>query len=689
MRNRFNIQQLQILEAGLIGLFFVQAVRLLIGLLYSRFASAALVSALDPASIDRTLPGIVEPSTLTSEVSFLVYILALPLLSILLGRVRWLMLVGVVTAAVGRALMVSASPISVTMAASLVLGGGLLYLAMVIRSRAQILPYFFMIGFGADQIFRAFGNTSDPSILPDYLGIQLILSLLTIAISFITISRSQRRDDESTVSEDIGLLTLLGGIGLGGLMFLQITLLALPNAVAGRAGVDYTTFVPFVLAATLLPLIPPIRAQARAFISTFDGALRGWLWMLIAALLIVAGTRFQGPVGGAALVAAQFIIGMTWWWLVRPQAEKERNFSGLWLILSAVVLGVLLLGDSFTYEYAFVRNLAPEFSTLNNIVPPLLRGFRGMGLGLLLLGVFLAVLPMTQVQRRIPWKGGSFAQTLLGIIIVAAASVGAAYVARPPLIAGVRNVDTIRVGTYNIHAGFNEFFSYELEEIARTIERSGANVVLLQEVESGRVTSFGVDQALWLARRLGMDTRFFPANEGLQGLAVLSNVEIVFDDGRLLTSKGNQTGLQRVQVRPDAGVVTLYNTWLGLLLEGAGGPTLEEQEQDQERQLNEAFSIISADHPGGNLGRIVIGGTFNNTPTSPLIQRMRDTGFVDPLAGLPLEIAGTLWRTGLRARLDYLWIRPPLLATRAGVIDSQASDHRMVVVELQISRPTP
>jgi len=689
MRNRFNLQQLQILEAGLIGIFFIQAVRLLIGLLYSRFASAALVSALDPASIDRTIPGIVEPSTLTSEVSFLVYMLALPLLSILLGRVRWLMLVGVVTVAIGRALLVVDSPISETMAAALVLGGGLLYLAMLIRSRAQILPYFFIVGFGADQIFRAFGNTLDPSMLPDYLGIQLILSLIAIILSFITISRGLRRDDESALSEDFGLLTILGGIGLGGLLFLQLTLLALPNAVAGRAGVDYTTFVPFILAATLLPLIPPVRALARNFISTFDGALRGWLWILIAALLIVAGTRFQGPIGGAALVSAQFFVSMTWWWLVRPQAEKERNFSGLWLILSAVIMAVLILGDSFTYEYAFVRNLAPELSSLNSIIPPLFRGFRGMGLGLLLFAIFLVALPMSQVQRRIPWKGGTLPQTVAAIIVVAAASVGAAYAARPPLIAGVRNVDNIRVGTYNIHAGFNEFFEYDLEEIARTIERSGANVVLLQEVENGRVTSFGVDQELWLARRLGMDTRFFPTNEGLQGLAVLSNVEIVFDEGRLLTSMGNQTGLQRVQVRPDAGVVTLYNTWLGLLLETPSGPTLEEQEQDQERQLNEAFSIISTDHPGGNLGRIVIGGTFNNTPTSPLIQKMRDIGFVDPLAGLPLEISGTLWRTGLRARLDYLWIRPPLLATRAGVIDSQASDHRMVVIELQISRANP
>ena len=42
MLNRLQPQYLRIVEAGLIGIFFVQALRLLIGLLYSRPASAAL-----------------------------------------------------------------------------------------------------------------------------------------------------------------------------------------------------------------------------------------------------------------------------------------------------------------------------------------------------------------------------------------------------------------------------------------------------------------------------------------------------------------------------------------------------------------------------------------------------------------------------------------------------------------------
>lgn len=540
MLQRLRVQHFHVLEAGLIGIFFVQALRLLIGLVYSRVASAELLTALDPSLIPPSMPGVVQPAEVTSEITFLVYMLALPLLTLFFGRVRWLILLAVMLAAVGRALL-AINGISMTLAAAMIVGGSLLYMAMIVRHRAQVVPLLFVIGFAGDQVFRALGNTLDASLTAPYSTPMFVLSVVTILICVLTVRRKPAQDSE--VSLDHGLMPFWGGVGLGGLLFLEITLLALPNAITGRADADYTTFVPLVMAATLLPTIPAVRNQARAFISAFDGSVRGWLWMLIVALLIVFGTRLQGLVAGVALVLAQFAVSLLWWWLIRPQGERERNFSGIWLILSFVILSVLLVGDIFTYEYAFVRGLATPFDVVNTLVPALLRGFRGMGLGLLLVGIFLAALPMTQTQRRIPWSGGPAAPTVFALLVLILASAGAAYAARPPLVFGVRDVDVIRLGTYNLHAGYNEFFNYDLEEIARTIELSGANVVLLQEVEAGRSTSFGVDQTLWLARRLRMDRRFYPTNEGLQGLAVLSNVEIVFDEGRLLTSTGLQTGL--------------------------------------------------------------------------------------------------------------------------------------------------
>lgn len=686
MLKRLSPYHLHILEAAFMGLFFVQALRLLIGLVYSRVASAALVAALDPNAINRSLPGIVEPAQVQSEISFLLYMIALPVLTLLLGRYRWLLLVSVLVVAVGRALVNLDTGFTTSFAAALVIGGSLVYLTMLVRHRAWVLPYFFIFGFGIDQIIRAAGDTLDPSWSSAYATTQLILSGLVIILSLIGSSLIRLQQDDSNPPPGPGLLPVWSGFGLGALLYLQLALLALPNAIAGRADVDYTLFAPLVVLATFLPLIPWVRSQLRTFIGIFDGSLRGWVWMLVCALLIVLGTRFPGIIGGVALVLAQATVSMLWWWLVRPQAERERNISGLWIMLAALVLALLIAGDTFTYEYAFVRDTATGIAALDAIIPALLRGFRGMGLALLLLAVFLAALPMTQVRRRIPWQAGTTGQTILAVLLVAAASGLTAYLVRPPLVSAVRDVEGIRAGTYNIHAGYNEFFDYDLEAIARTIAQSGANVVLLQEIEAGRLTSFGVDQALWLARRLGMDRRFFATNEGLQGLAVLSNIEIVFDEGHLLTSSGQQTGVQRVQVRPDAGPVTFYNTWLGLLLEGSGDHSLEQQEQDQQRQLNEIFAIIARDHPDGNLGRLVVGGTFNNTPTSPLAQQMRDAGFVDPFAGLPLEFSATLVRTNTQARVDYLWVRPPLLATNALALDTAASDHRMAVIALQISR---
>jgi endonuclease/exonuclease/phosphatase family metal-dependent hydrolase len=695
MRSRLRLrpQQLYILEAALVGVFFVSALRFLIGMLYSQIGSASITLGLDPAALPTDIPGIVSAGAVQSEISFLVYMLVLPLLTLLFGRIKWLIVAAVILAAAGRVLMIAGTTITPTTGAAMAVGGGLLYLALMVRHRAQVIPYFFIFGFGIDQIFRAAGNTLDPSWSPNYLNIQAGVSIAAVGLAIVTILAQgrQERESESGVSADRGLLPFWGGIGLAGLLFLELSLLSLPNAIAGRiAGrpdLNYTTFAPFVMLATLLPLIPWVRKQMRNFIGYFDGSVRGWLWMLLVVLLIVFGTRLTGIPAGIALVIAQFGVSGMWWWLVRPQAEKERNIGGLWLVLGMILLLLLVGADNFTYEYAYIRNMAADLSFLNNIIPPFLRGFRGMGLGILLVSVFLAALPMLQTRLRIPWTSGTGAQTFLSILVVAGASIGVAYAVRPPVIVGVNNTDqaTIRIGSYNIHGGFNEFYHFDLEAIARTIQQSGANVVLLQQVEGGRLTSFGVDETLWLARRLGMATRFYPTNEGLQGLALLSNVEIVFDDGNLLSSVGNQTGLQRVQIRPDSGVITIYNTWLGFLLESGGERSIDEQEQDQRRQFEQIFSIIDAQHPDGNLGRIVVGGTFNNIPSSTLSDRMREAGFDDPFAGLPTQLSATFVRTNYpRTRLDYIWLRS-LGKLGANVVDNRASDHLMAVVEVQIA----
>jgi endonuclease/exonuclease/phosphatase (EEP) superfamily protein YafD len=122
-------------------------------------------------------------------------------------------------------------------------------------------------------------------------------------------------------------------------------------------------------------------------------------------------------------------------------------------------------------------------------------------------------------------------------------------------------------------------------------------------------------------------------------------------------------------------------------LEIAGETATAAQIQDQERQLNEMIALIAAQHPGGVLGRTLIGGTFHNVPDSPLADQMREIGFVDAFAGQPAEISATFIRAGLpAARFDYLWLRS-LNRIGAGVMSSAASDHRMAVAEIVINAP--
>jgi endonuclease/exonuclease/phosphatase family metal-dependent hydrolase len=688
MRRLFQTQRtrFQLLESALVLLFFVQALRYLIGALYSRIASASIVAAIqanNPEALDqiRTAPGFITPDVVGGEISLLAYMVALPLLAVIIGRFRFMLVLAAVLTAGGRTLLNAETDVTTAAAAALTVGGGLLYITLLIRHRLPTFAPTMTVALAADQLIRAAGNTLDLSWDVIYFPIQLGLLLAVLVLTVVNFLNHNAGRSEETQQ---GLLPFWGGISLGALLFLQLSLLSLANAVVGRADIQYPLAVPLLLAATLLPLLPAVRRAARSFIGTFDVAVRGWVWLLLIFLLLVLGTRFTGGISGFGFVAAQFAVSMLWWWLPRPRGERERSIGGLWVMIGALVFALLVGADVLTYEYAYAAVTLP-IEILNTTLVPLLRGFRGLGYAVILFAALLATLPMLQSQRRIAWRStANTLETVLISVLIAGTIAGGAYLATPPLITPPPPLQSLRVGTYNIHGGYTEYYATNLEEVAQTILASGADVVLLQEIEAGRLTSFGVDQPLWLARRLGMDRRFFPTNEGLQGLAVLSKVEIAFDDGEILASIGQQTGLQRVQIQPREGeVVTLYNTWLGLLIQGED---IDQQEADQQQQLDQIISIISQHHPDRQLGRTVLGGTFNNVPDSDLVRSVGERGFSDPFAGTNVQRSATLLRTGIRARVDYVWIYPQI-AEGVGVMPTIASDHRLTYVQISLGAP--
>src|SRR5690606_17095925 len=216
---------------------------------------AAVVASVGMENLTPGLTGVVDPAFVRSELLFLSGSLLLPLLALIFGRLRPLLALAAILAAVMRLMMIANPTLSPVVAAGLTTGASLLYLALLIRHRASSMPFFFLLGLGFDQLLRAMGNTLDPSwsassavfalgsgesvFVLQCLHVQIVLTALAVILSSVPMLRQTRelREQEPGVSPDRGLLPVWGGIGLGALLFLQVSLLGLPNAVAGRAGV--------------------------------------------------------------------------------------------------------------------------------------------------------------------------------------------------------------------------------------------------------------------------------------------------------------------------------------------------------------------------------------------------------------------------------------------------------------------
>lgn len=678
---RAHVQFFTILEATLVITFMIQALRFMLGAFYGRIAGLSITNQLPLETLQQLVsPGLFPPQQVFQELTILLIALLFPLLAILLGRLYIMMSMVAILTASFRVLMLEGNLLSQPVSSALTVGTGLLYFAYLVRHRVKVVPAGWLLALTADMIIRTMGNTLDPTWSATFFFPQLGLLGLTCLVAILNLFNRE-------VEKQDGLLNTWSGMGLGTLVFLEMSLLATPNAVSAWGNIPFNISVPVMVGATLLPLLPIIRQGLRQVFSFFDPSVRGWMMMLAICFALVIGNRVDGWIGLIGLASGQLLVSSLWWWYVRPKTEQEFSLSGAWIVGGLLVFAIFFTFDVFTYEYAYVRDFTDSrLSILNDFLTPSLRGMRGLGLTITLFAALMATLPMIQSHKRNAWHVEATQLDNLFLSIVIALTVGlASYFARPTVVRPISNTNNVRVGTYNIHGGFNEFFHFDLEAIAQTIEASGADVVLLQEIEAGRLTSYGVDQPLWLARRLKMDVRYFPTNEALLGLAVLSKAEIMLSDGILLTGIGQQTGLQRVQVRiqpnDDDSIITLYNTWLGLLIDSIGSKSLPEQEQDQQQQLNAIFTQIQSHHPNRTLGRTVLGGTFNNVPDSPLIDSVRSLGFVDPFDGVPLERSATLIRLGIQARVDYLWLYPNLFDGN-GRMPNPASDHRLAFVNL-------
>jgi endonuclease/exonuclease/phosphatase family metal-dependent hydrolase len=226
---------------------------------------------------------------------------------------------------------------------------------------------------------------------------------------------------------------------------------------------------------------------------------------------------------------------------------------------------------------------------------------------------------------------------------------------------------TLRLATYNIHYGYDAKWHFNLDAMAEAIEEAGVDAIALQEVDTGRMTSYCVDDALYLARRLRMNVAYLPTVEHLTGIAVLYKGPQAPVSMAFLTSLQEQTGIVGVDLDVGGRPLYAFGIWMGL------------SDEDTLRQITEALVFIGDRTPAS------FGGDFNAEDDDPVAQAVAQAGFEDPFALLRQTPPLTDPAVEPDKRIDYVWLRG-LSPIRAWVADSLASDHRLVVTEVQIPR---
>jgi endonuclease/exonuclease/phosphatase family metal-dependent hydrolase len=632
------------IESSLVALFAVEAVRIALGILLPE-----AVQTLNTGGVSVTLVfgylglilAMLLPTFAPQQRETLPDILSASAIAAALGRI-----------AAGAAV----EPLQL-IGAIIALAAGGVYGTQLIRANANRWATGWVVGLTLDQLLRA-ANTYDLSlrtwqdvpVLGGRAGLPMLWGVVAAAAILIAASRLARRN---TTSEPFspGKLTVVGGIAFGGFLAFELLVLSLPNAVARWAGLPHTGVAPWLVLATALPLSRPARQLVNDIYDVFSPGLQGWAWLVVLLILVAVGNRLSGVSAAAVLIFAQFVGVSLLWHLPEPNPKLAPERTG-----SAHGLGMLLF-FLLAYDYALTIETAPALAFL-----------QGQGVWIVLVAAALLCLP--RIFRRVDggrWEVEERVQAGLALTFVIPAGLLAALIgAAAPRVAPTPARETLRVATYNINYGRDADGNYDLELAARTIAAARPDVVMLQEVDTANPANYGVDQATYLGTRLRMHVAFYPAAEQTRGVAVLSRWPLSEAGGALLPAADEQA-------------VALYGDVNGLasgqavrLVNARLSPA---SEQERLQQVAFLLSLANVESPA------VVAGDLAAPPDEAVYAQIIFNGFTDPDETLGIEQGFTTPARLPAARNDYVLVRG-LTPLDARQVESEASDHRLVVVEV-------
>jgi endonuclease/exonuclease/phosphatase family metal-dependent hydrolase len=372
---------------------------------------------------------------------------------------------------------------------------------------------------------------------------------------------------------------------------------------------------------------------------------RGWPARPAAAAALTAGAVLMWahvPVLSFAAGAA-FAAGILVAAAVLPAAPAGEGRSPWAVALSFAVGWVLFVAGTFVH-YAYFANLEALWILTALTV------------------VCVLLVPPSPVARWRPVLAGTIAA--LAVVVPTAALI---LTPQPGAVAATAPL-TFRVMTYNVHQGFNAFDIADLGRQADTIAREAPDVLVLEEVVRGWLIDEQHDVLGYLSGRLGMPYVFDPTIGDLYGNAILSRYPIT-DVIRVAYPK--EPGLRyqpRGAIFVTVGGVRIIGTHLD---ENADASAVR---MEQVRTLLRAWD---------GKGPALVLCDCNAKPDAPELKLITESGFGD----LALQAGGganTFSSDDPHERIDYIF-GVGVTAAQGHVVDSTASDHKGVVVNVTLS----
>lgn len=273
---------------------------------------------------------------------------------------------------------------------------------------------------------------------------------------------------------------------------------------------------------------------------------------------------------------------------------------------------------------------------------------------------------------RMDDSGARAAATVLGGTVVAAVLALVGPLLTIPSVAVAADAaadDELTVAAYNLRMGYGMDGTFDPVEVAAQVRTSGAQVVLLSEVDRGWLLNGGQDQLAILARMLGMQSVFGPAGDQVWGDAILTSLPVSDVSTVQLPRYGAVTG---------AGMTSATVTWNGegirlisthLQPGGADEPTLA-----QAQIFGQALRDAAAH------GIVIGGGDLNTELGTDAWDTLLASGADDALADIRPALTSSA--DDPRSEIDHLFVSG-LRVVDARVVPSQLSDHFMITATLR------